>query len=66
MVKELEQGKNIIMMIESYYLKENIYITIEKVVNFILKEDQNMKGNFYMIKNGMEKDMMKQVIQYMN
>ena len=32
----------------------------------IEKEDQNMKGNIYISKNGMEKVMMKMVILSMN
>ena len=44
------------------YLKENIYIIIEKKEDYILKIDQNMKENLFVEKNGMEKDMMKRVI----
>ena len=61
MEKETEKEKNIIIM-EIYYLKVNIYIIIKEKEKNILIIDQNMKVNIYMIKNGMEKDMMKMVI----
>ena len=39
---------------------------MEKVKNIFLMEDQNMKVNIQIIKNGMEKDMMNLVILFMN
>ena len=38
---------------------ENIFIIINPKENYIFMIDLNLKENFYLIKNGMEKDMMK-------
>ena len=53
--------KNMMKMV-IYYLKENIYMILEEKENYITLINQNMKENFYLIKNGMEKDMMKMVM----
>ena len=39
---------------------------MENQIQDFLMKNWNMKVNFYIIKNGMEKDMMKMVILYMN
>ena len=61
MEKEMEKGKNMILMVIQY-LKVSIYILTNYMENIILVENQNMKVNIYMIKNIMEKDMKKMVI----
>ena len=48
-----------------YFLKVNIYMDKKEKEKNILMEDQNMKENIYFVKNGLEKDMIKKVIQYM-
>ena len=45
---------------------ENIYMILFIKESRILMEYKNMKENIYLIKNGMEKDLMKKVILYMN
>ena len=45
-----------------YYLKDYIYITIKEKVKNIIKEKLNLKENIYMIKNIMERDLMKMEI----
>ena len=60
MIKFMDMENHIIKV--NYRLKENIYIIIEEKVNFMSMEFWNMKVNIYIIKNGMEKDMMKMVI----
>ena len=61
MKKEMRKEKNIIIMV-FLFLKEIIYIIIEIKEKHLLKKDWNMMENFILIKNGMEKDMIKMVI----
>ena len=39
---------------------------MEKEKNMIMTVHQNLKENIYLIENGMEKDLKKMEIQYMN
>ena len=65
MIKGMEKEKNIIVMV-NYYLKVNIYMVLKLKANFMLMRNWNMEVNSYITKNGMEEDMMKMVILYMN
>ena len=44
----------------------NIIMIKKLKENYILKEYQNLKENFYIIKNGMEKDMIYMEMYHMN
>ena len=54
--------ENLMIMMENYYLMENIYMDLLEKEKNILKVYWNMKENIYLEKNGMEKDMIKREI----
>ena len=47
-------------------MKENIYMDLRGEEEYLLMKNQNMKVNIYIIKNGMEKDLIKMGMLYMN
>ena len=56
---EMEMLRNIIMI--DWHLKVNILMEkeMEKELNILIRIKRNLKGNFCMVKDGMEKVMIK-------